>query len=965
MPTSTLIPGDEKQDEKNIGQQHADQTFNDLSTTEKRGTIDMDEFEKEFADDADSSKNINKIQDKEASGASNAPWVNNASPNYDKGNSFIKGVAKKKGPIAAILGMLGIGGFGVSMLFSPAILLVQVKETMLDKFNTQLASMETRSTRIMRSKFSSTTSGICSTKVSVACKYSTLSKKQVEKFKAAGIEVKGETNALGRMRPETFALEGRDPVNASEFSSTLQSDAKFRSAVKVAYNSKFAGFSDKVWQSVSSRLGINKTRALPDGDDAAKEKAIEEDTKSGKKPPDAGDPIPCSGEGSNRKCTNSDGLDVPPEEADATNAARAAANEALQEAEESAERVASKTMSGLGGDVIQGVGNFVKLTGYPDMACQAYTAVKTLGYAAKTIRAVQLARYAMVFLNTADQIKAGTATPEDVAYLGGILTNISYDVASGAKRKAAMDSFGMKYAMFGDVGKSDSYLNQFMAGGGLTGNLIAVTSFIENTIPTDVRGTCRTLSSAWVQFGSFAAGVGLMFVPGANIALSVSDIAKGGAQVVLSLALMVLPDLLKDVVAGTVTKGLVGEDAGNAITSGSGSMMSSLAQAGGNASMSVDDAVAYQQTQNDVIAQYAEEERATKSPLDATSKYTFLGSIVNSLTPYISSLSVPGNSILAISSLVSSSFKSIIPTSSAVTTEQTRAGFTSCNDSDYEELGIATDPFCNVVYGIPPQYLNSDPADVANRLAAAGQINAETGEITGDAFKKIRDKCIESTSPLGSGGENGLGDISDDKNCKITSENADYYVYWVDQRIESGFEGDNATTTTSSTTSSTAGRPDNAQDQGQGWTLKDGVDYSSVSCAAGTEDAGTYKHPTEGFTIRKCKIGNAYVNALASSTVVSMIAAAQTDGVTLTLGNSFRSYEEQQALYAKNCSSSGSCSPPTAKPGNSQHERGLAIDFGACDTHSTSCYQWLSKNAATYGYFNLPSEPWHWSVSGY
>lgn len=800
MPTSTLIPGDEKQDEKNIGQQHADQTFNDLSTTEKRGTINMDEFEKEFADDADSSKNINKIQDKEASGASNAPWVNNASPNYDKGNSFIKGVAKKKGPIAAILGMLGIGGFGVSMLFSPAILLVQVKETMLDKFNTQLASMETRSTRIMRSKFSSTTSGICSTKVSVACKYSTLSKKQVEKFKAAGIEVKGKTNALGRMTPDTFALDGGKPINASEFSSTLQSDIKFRSAVKIAYNSRFAGFSDKVWQSVSSRLGINKTRALPDGDDAAKEKAIEEDTKSGKKPPDTGEPIPCSGEGSNRKCGANGEID--PAEADAANAARAAADEALQEAEESAEKVATRTLSGLGGTVIQGVGNVVKVTGYQDMACQAYTAVKTLGYAAKTIRAIQLARYAMVFLNTADQIKAGTATPEDVAYLGGILTNISYDVASGAKRKAAMDSFGMKYAMFGDVGKSDSYLTQFMAGGGLTGELIAVTSFIENAIPGDIRGTCRTLSSPLVQFGSFAAGVGLMFVPGANIALSASDIAKGAAQAVVSLALMVLPDLLKDVVAGTVTKDLVGEDAGNAITSGSGSMMSSLAQAGGNASMSVDDAVAYQQTQNDVIAQYAEEERATKSPLDATSKYTFLGSIVNSLTPYISSLSVPGNSILAVTSLVSSSFKSIIPTSSAATTEQLRAGFTSCNDSDYKELGVATDPFCNVVYGIPPQYLNSDPADVANRLAAAGQINAETGEITGDAFKKIRDKCIESTSPLGSGGENGLGDISDDKNCKITSENADYYVYWVDQRIENGFEADyDGTETIAATTS--------------------------------------------------------------------------------------------------------------------------------------------------------------------
>jgi LAS superfamily LD-carboxypeptidase LdcB len=51
------------------------------------------------------------------------------------------------------------------------------------------------------------------------------------------------------------------------------------------------------------------------------------------------------------------------------------------------------------------------------------------------------------------------------------------------------------------------------------------------------------------------------------------------------------------------------------------------------------------------------------------------------------------------------------------------------------------------------------------------------------------------------------------------------------------------------------------------------------------------------------------------------------------------------------------------------HERGLAIDFtcnggGAIGSRSSPCFQWLSGNASSYGFYNLPSEPWHWSTNG-
>ena len=115
------------------------------------------------------------------------------------------------------------------------------------------------------------------------------------------------------------------------------------------------------------------------------------------------------------------------------------------------------------------------------------------------------------------------------------------------------------------------------------------------------------------------------------------------------------------------------------------------------------------------------------------------------------------------------------------------------------------------------------------------------------------------------------------------------------------------------------------------------------------------------------------VNAMVADQVTAMINAAAADGVSLNIGNSYRSVARQIELRRSNCGSSsyaiyempsGSCRPPTAKPGQSQHQLGLAIDFANCSSRGTACYRWLAGNASRFGYYNLPSEAWHWSTSG-
>ena len=110
------------------------------------------------------------------------------------------------------------------------------------------------------------------------------------------------------------------------------------------------------------------------------------------------------------------------------------------------------------------------------------------------------------------------------------------------------------------------------------------------------------------------------------------------------------------------------------------------------------------------------------------------------------------------------------------------------------------------------------------------------------------------------------------------------------------------------------------------------------------------------------------VHSSVQDQVTRMIQDARADGVNLT-GYSWRSPERTAELRIINgCpdvyeSSPSSCRIPTARPGQSMHERGLAIDFQSC-WRGSDCFTWLSNNAANYGYFNLPSESWHWSTNG-
>lgn len=783
MPTSTFTPGDKKQDEHlNPGQRDYDRRFNDIAKAEEKGTFD--DTTKNYDQTADASQedaNIQKLQNQESNSAPGGGWKNNVSDTSTKSGGRFKGWFKKSGPALGIGGIIGIGGLVMVGLSSPSLLIVQLKETMVGRFNTQLSSMEARTNKILYAKINNSTSGFCNSTVSIRCKFTSMSEKQVKKLADAGIEVEGSKTVTGRIKPSTLTFNER-AISPSDFASEAGKDPKFRSALKQAYNPKYAGFMGKAWSNVSARFKISKKPVeLNAKEDTKKARArINEISKEGTQ--DTGTRtrlVASDAECEGSSCISNDTADTVNTNADEIDASTKDGSAASD--------VRSK-LSGIKGSTAT---NFFKITGVVDSGCQVYGALSTLSYAAKAIRAAQLVRYSMIFMNVADAIKAGVSPePEDVELLGNILTTTaqSSDDPSVTAVGSATDSFGYKYAAYGDSSASEQSMlisNRFMAGGGFVGELSSATATALSFIPggrANAKNVCKTLANPLVQGASIVLGVASLFIPGANVGkIAVS----GAAAVTVGVVLAVLPSMLADIVAGTVTEDIIGEESGNAVTSGSGALMSdALAAQNGNGPMTKADAVAYNSSQIEVQNQYIADELRTTSPFDATNPHTFLGSIAAALIPLQSS----SNPLTTMGSLFATSLGSLTPTSKALTTEEYAKTLDVCTDIDVEEAGYATDPFCNVIRGIPPKYLDRDPVEVAGALISSGDLTEE-GQPIGN-YADFIGKCITNETPLGYANLDSGFDVKEAKDCIVSDDNANYYLNYMDKQIDFGLDGE-------------------------------------------------------------------------------------------------------------------------------------------------------------------------------
>lgn len=154
-------------------------------------------------------------------------------------------------------------------------------------------------------------------------------------------------------------------------------------------------------------------------------------------------------------------------------------------------------------------------------------------------------------------------------------------------------------------------------------------------------------------------------------------------------------------------------------------------------------------------------------------------------------------------------------------------------------------------------------------------------------------------------------------------------------------------------------------------------------------------HPLpDSYSVKLAEVRPGYkVNAEIVEAVNGMFAAAQKDGVTLTICSAYRSPARQRELFDRGVAAALSSgvskhsaerltSDSLARPGCSEHHTGLALDIvtpGYTNLDSgfenTDAFRWLDKNAADHGFIlsypkdkqsvtGIIYEPWHWRYVG-
>jgi D-alanyl-D-alanine carboxypeptidase len=117
----------------------------------------------------------------------------------------------------------------------------------------------------------------------------------------------------------------------------------------------------------------------------------------------------------------------------------------------------------------------------------------------------------------------------------------------------------------------------------------------------------------------------------------------------------------------------------------------------------------------------------------------------------------------------------------------------------------------------------------------------------------------------------------------------------------------------------------------------------------------------------------------AAAALEAMARAARADGVTLLVSSAYRSYEYQTEVYARYVREHGqeTADRESARPGHSQHQTGLVVDFGSISDEfaGTAAGKWVLKNASSFGWsLSFPDgyeavtgyrwESWHYRYTG-
>ena len=738
-----------------------------------------------------------------------------------KQTASLKTILKKRGPLAAILA-LGAGLPTIlAIIFSPALLLQQLSETLTGKINDQLSALDARSTLLLKKKYGSKiTKGACGT-VTIRCKYQTIREGSgfAKRLKAAGVEIKGDRSIIpGRIKPTHFVFDG-DEIAARDLVKKARTNPALRSALRKGYDPLYAAFSDKVSAKVRAKLGLKKSSSVKSSTDRKK---MNEDLK--KTAAGENDNLPADGkkltkhtdDNGNVTYTDSEGNTYTKVEGERLNSLIDESLGRNKLAEKVTKTAVKSTLKGALTSTALGAGAI-------DTLCTGWVMVRVASFAAKIYQQRQLIRYSYEFMKISHKQKYGDLTQEEMAFFGDLLTK------PNSEGKAALDSDGFKFAAYGDVFQPASFeslanekdaealsekgliqneTSRYVNGQLLNDNMMtklvsALTVGKPNTVQA-ADSVCK-FTKSWkgqaLVFGLAAAGAVLAFFSGGT-SLGVGAALGATASITISIAFALIQPKLIDMVKGDVIKGDEnGNETGNAITSGWGGYNAEASQGRGLRVATQSAYADYNQQTNKLMAEYNAADRASRSPFDPTSRNTFLGSIVSAILPYSTKMQAVGSSGLAAASLVTTTLSSLTrpPTSSA---DSDLPQFSQCDDNEYKDY--AADPFCNLRYMLPDKEV--DPDEVLDYMIKGNYIT-ETDATPQGEYASYIERCIDRKTSIGDAytEDGGAGDPGTD--CVVgqgganEKRNTMFALFYVDQSADEGLDNDfDSELTTAATT---------------------------------------------------------------------------------------------------------------------------------------------------------------------
>lgn len=726
------------------------------------------------------------INNKEKQSQQQDGWRDNTSrdlnkPKKGKGKSggfSAMNKLKRFGPTGAVASMLLVGAVGIGSSTSiMGSLLVSIKESIVTNIDQQQYTSMSRSNRILSRRLAdNATSGSC-TLVKIACRFHKPTNYQLKQLDKAGVKALDEAGEviekgklIGGKRPAHYLIDG-EKISAKDFKKALRNNPKLRNAFRRAYNPRWVNWVDDAAVKFLKKIGVTKKVAEKLNSKKTR-KALTEATDELIKIEDkAGDKIK-----------------------------KEIADEAGDFAKKEAKKTAKK-----GGDaklmMAQGI-------------CAAAKAPNVIVNINKAFRIAQYAKLGYTFLTAADAIKKGEATPEMVNNVATILTQ-SYTKKDGSIKKPATDAKLMKYTMgLGTAGSSSSYIPG--VGGALATYLGVVNSepvkvgcdLVSSTaaevaveVFDGIKNGLGPVGWAWTA-GEFALE-GILSLE--SVQQQLSSAMGGIVQTAIdTFGNWVDMKALAEYFLGDKTKGATGTDVGDITGVGLSNSMADQASYTGNAPLTVQQKVAFDEqiVQPERIA-LAEEDRLTHSPFDISSPNTFLGSIAIRFVPYLGMASSPLAFVSAISSISTSSLFNLF-NPSAYAKNIIDENKCTQNSVLANEKDIAVGPACDVQYGVPTDYMGIEPDQVASELSASGDIDEDGKVKSNSELQDWIDTCNQAS-------------IINTKECTIDSrQRALYNLYQIDKRTVDGMDED------PDKTKSAAGSGSGSTTSGPGATLPDG-----------------------------------------------------------------------------------------------------------------------------------------------